>query len=110
VLFGDTHAFIVPSAALKVDAADQGTILGHLNVKSTLLCLLHVENLLLVVRRVLLVDEMELEMQSINLDLILARVVLEDSCEEALREEEAREPEDCGRFLIDDPLLKSLDP
>lgn len=61
------------------------------------------------IRRVLLIDEGELELECIDLDLVLSGIVLQDGREEALSEEEAREPEDLWRLLLIDPLAECLD-
>lgn len=76
MLFGDAHTVIVPATAFEVEAADEGTILGHLDVEAAFLCFLHTENLLLVICGILLIDELELELQSIDLNLVLPCVVL----------------------------------
>lgn len=58
------------------------------------------------VSRVLLIDELELELERIDLNLVLSRIVLQNRSEEALGEEEARQPEDLRRLLFIDPLTQ----
>ena len=89
-MFCDAHALIVPSASFKIDSTDECSVFGHLYFKATIGRCVHAENLCLVVRRVFIVDESELELERIDLDLILSSVVLQDGRQETLREEEAR--------------------
>lgn len=67
---------------------------------------MQIEDFVLVIGWILLIDEFELEDKCVNLNLVLAGVVLEESSEETLCEEESAEPEDLGLSLIADPFLK----
>ena len=109
LLLSKAHGLIVPAAALKVDATDEGAILDLFDIKTAIGRSVHAENLRLMIRRVLLIDEGELELECIDLDLVLSGIVLQDGREEALSEEEAREPEDLWRLLLIDPLAECLD-
>ena len=91
---------VIPLATLKVHAVDVAAIFG----------------LLLNVLVGAIVLNIEGEGELINGDIVLSRVVLEGSCEEGLREEESRHPEDSRRAMLDpisqeeDTIVKILDP
>jgi len=52
---------------------------------------------------------LEVILQLVNGDLVFTGIVLQGTCEEGLREEEARDPE-CGRRTLLDPLSEEVDP
>lgn len=91
---------VVPLASLKIHAIDVATIL----------------RLLLDVLVGAIVLDVEGEVESIDGDLVLSRVVLEGTSEEGLGEEETRDPEHSGGSMLDpicqeeDTVIKILDP
>ena len=110
MLLCDALVFVVPAAALEVESTDQCSVLWWDDLQTALSSHWSVKDFSLVVSRVLLVHKDELELESINLNQELASIVLQNGSQEALREEEAREPEYIGRFLLMHPSFKSCDP
>lgn len=60
------------------------------------------------VGRIIQIHKIEVKLESIDLNLILSGIVLQNSCQETLGEEETWEPEHLRGPLVSDPLLKRL--